>query len=59
MTGPWEPELWEHTVASGEQLMLISFKYYKTHQRWRDIAKANPGVDPNNLKVGQSLVIPA
>lgn len=27
-------------------------------QKWRQIASANPGINPNNLKVGQSITIP-
>lgn len=47
-----------HVVASGDELMRISHKYYGTHQRYRDIQRANPDLDPNNLIVGQKLVIP-
>ena len=37
--------------------MDISFKYYGTHQRWRDIRDAND-CDPNELTVGQVLQVP-
>lgn len=47
-----------HTVAAGEMLSTISQKYYGTSKHWREIVKANPGVDPEDLRVGQKLVIP-
>lgn len=47
-----------HTVAKGETLGDISAKYFKTSKNWKKIQDANPGVSPENLKVGQKLVIP-
>ena len=47
-----------HTVTKGESLAGISTKYFGTTAKWREIAKANPGVTPDNLKIGQKLVIP-
>ncbi len=47
-----------HTVAGGETLSDISKQYFGTTARWKDIVKANPGVDPEALKVGQKLIIP-
>lgn len=47
-----------HTVAAGETLSDISKQYFGTTTRWKDIVKANPGVDPEALKVGQKLTIP-
>ncbi|MBA3685535.1 MAG: LysM peptidoglycan-binding domain-containing protein [Planctomycetes bacterium] len=47
-----------HTVAKDETLVDISIAYFRTSKRWRDIVKANPGVDPERLKVGQKLIIP-
>jgi nucleoid-associated protein YgaU len=47
-----------HTVAKGEYLSDISKNYYGTTRQWQKIAAANPGVNPNNLKVGATLVIP-
>jgi nucleoid-associated protein YgaU len=47
-----------HTVASGETLQDISRKYFGTTTRWREIAEANPSVDPNRMKVGTKLTIP-
>ena len=47
-----------HVVAAGETLSDISSKEYGTSTRWKDILKANPGVSPEGLKVGQKLIIP-
>lgn len=45
----------EHTVLKGETIWGLARKY---KVGMRDINDANPSVDPDNLKVGQKLVIP-
>ncbi len=47
-----------HVVAKGETLGDISKTYFGTTTKWKQIVEANPGVRPENLKVGQSLTIP-
>lgn len=47
-----------HTVAEGEYLSDISKRYYGSTKHWQEIVKANPGVSPERLKVGQKLAIP-
>jgi len=47
-----------HTVAKGETLGDISKQYYGTTKNWKKIVDANPGTSPEDLKVGQKLVIP-
>jgi len=47
-----------HVVAKGETGGDISMKHYGTTRNWGEIQKANPGVDPTALKIGQKLVIP-
>jgi nucleoid-associated protein YgaU len=47
-----------HVVSKGETLGDISKQYFGTTTKWKAIVEANPGVRPENLKVGQSLVIP-
>lgn len=58
-----EPKSGSHTyvVKDGDTLASISRKFYKTSKRWRDILDANKKKidDPDNLKAGQSLTIPA
>ncbi|HEX3134678.1 MAG TPA: LysM peptidoglycan-binding domain-containing protein [Planctomycetota bacterium] len=47
-----------HVVKSGETLSDISKQHYGTTTKWKEIIKANPGVDPEGLKVGQKLKLP-
>jgi Uncharacterized protein containing LysM domain len=49
-----------YTVRSGDTLVSISRKFYKTRARWKKILDANrKNIDnPERLKVGQTLVIP-
>lgn len=49
----------EHVVASGDTLSSIAAKYFGSEARWEEIAKANPGVNPNSMRVGTKLAIPA
>jgi LysM repeat protein len=45
----------EHAIAQGETLGALAAKYKVPVQA---IIKANPGVDPTRLKIGQKIVIP-
>jgi len=47
-------------VAIGDNLWRISYKYYGTGTRWREIYEVNVeaiGPDPNYLLIGQQLTI--
>jgi nucleoid-associated protein YgaU len=51
-----------HTVAAGENLSMISEKYYKTGVNWIYIYRANMGVigdNPDIIQAGMELKIPA
>lgn len=48
-----------YTVKKGDVLEQVARRTLGSAGRWRDIADANRGVDPNSLKVGQQLRIPA
>ena len=48
-----------YTVASGDTLGGIAKKTYGKETAWTAIQAANPGVNPNNLKVGTVLQLPA
>jgi len=48
-----------YVVKKGDTLSDIAEKFYGKQKKWRLIAKANPKVDPNNLRVGEKLTIPA
>lgn len=47
-----------YTIKSGDTPMAIARKTLGSAQRWRDIMKANPGLDENRLRVGQTIKIP-
>ncbi len=47
-----------HVVKAGETLSDVSKQHYGTTTKWKDIVKANPGIDPEGLKVGQKLKLP-
>lgn len=49
-----------HTVAEGESLSLIAFKYYQSPNKWDKIVAANRGKlkNPDMLRAGMVLVIP-
>lgn len=44
-----------HTIKQGDTLWDLANKYNTTAE---EIMMANPGIDPNNLQVGQDLLIP-
>lgn len=48
----------EYIVQSGDTLGAIAKRILGSSRRWREIARANPNVNPNRLMVGQTLVIP-
>src|SRR5437016_8380202 len=49
-----------YIVQSGDTLASISRKFYKSPRRWEKILNANKESihNPENLKVGQTLIIP-
>ncbi len=50
------PGTWR--VANGESLSLIAQKALGSARRWPEIVAANPGIDPDRLKVGTVLKLP-
>ncbi len=48
-----------YTVASGDTLGGIASRLLGSESKWTAIAKANPSVDPNRMKVGTKLRIPS
>ena len=54
------PSFVEYTVkADDKSLAEISRKFYGTPDQWRAIARANPLMDPERVKVGRVIRIPA
>ena len=49
-----------YVVQSGDTLVSISRKFYKSPKRWKSILDANKKDirDPKDLTIGQTLVIP-
>ncbi len=47
-----------YTIAKGDTLWSIAKREYGDGQKWKDIADANPGVNPNKLRVGQQITLP-
>ncbi len=45
----------EYTIRSGDTIYNLAMKYNTTVEA---ILRVNPGLDPNNLRVGQSICIP-
>ena len=52
------PEFRAYTVRSGDQIMTIARRLYGDTRHWQAIAKANPEVDPQKLRVGQTIRVP-
>ena len=48
-----------YVVKPGDTLTSIATRLLGSGNEWREIAKLNPTVDPDKLKVGQRLVLPS
>lgn len=48
-----------YVVKRGDTLFGIAEKHYGRGPMWTQIARANPGLKPSRLRVGQKLTIPA
>ena len=53
-----EPAACSHTIRSGDTLAAIAARHLGTRKRWPDLARVNPGLDPNRLRVGAVLALP-
>ncbi|MEF3367447.1 sulfite exporter TauE/SafE family protein [Methylocystis sp. 9N] len=47
-----------YRVGRGDTLRAIAKKLYGEESRWRDIAAANPSLNPKKLRAGQTLNLP-
>ncbi len=53
------PEYVQHVVRySGETLGIIAKWYTGDFNKWSDIVKANPGIKPNRISLGDKIKIP-
>lgn len=48
-----------YVVKQGDTLSGLALRYLGRAGRWREIAALNPGIDPDRIRIGQSLVLPA
>lgn len=47
-----------YTVRRGDTLFSIAKTRYGNGNQWQRIAAANPGLTPQNLKAGQTIMVP-
>jgi LysM repeat protein len=47
-----------YMIERGDTLAKIATKLYGDSEKWRMIAQANPGLNPDRLKVGQEIKLP-
>lgn len=47
-----------HTINKGETLIQIADTFYGSPRYWRLIANANPSINPNRIRPGQTLILP-
>jgi nucleoid-associated protein YgaU len=48
----------QYTIQPGDTLVKIAERVYGDGNQWTRIRDANPGIDPNNLRIGQQLTLP-
>jgi chitinase len=52
------PTSQRYTIQSGDTLATIAQRFYDDSSLWTVIQAANPGINPNNLQIGQQILIP-
>lgn len=53
------PERREYVIKKDDRLEDIALAFLGDKNAWRDIVKANPGLRPTKMQVGERIVIPA
>ena len=54
-----KPQFRTYTVEKNDSLASIAKKMLGSSARWTEIAKANEGLDPKKLRIGQSILVPS
>jgi nucleoid-associated protein YgaU len=49
----------KHKIVRNDTIEKIALKYYNDRGRVDEIMKANPGIDPRRLKIGDEIILPA
>ena len=52
------PATVRYTIQKGDTLYDLAIEHYGAGRYWTRIQDANPGIDPNRLKVGQVILLP-
>jgi 5'-nucleotidase / UDP-sugar diphosphatase len=47
-----------YTIQKNDSLWKIAERHYGNGQRWPDIVAANPGLVPEKLPIGKTIVLP-
>ncbi|MBG0810451.1 LysM peptidoglycan-binding domain-containing protein [Methylosinus sp. H3A] len=47
-----------YRIVAGDTLARIALRHYGDAGKWRDLVKANPGLDPRRMTVGATIALP-
>ena len=47
-----------YTVRQGDTLWSIARNHYGDGQKWKTIVAANPGLTPEKMRIGQTIMLP-
>ena len=55
---PDEPAVRTYTIKKGDTFIGLARRLYGDETKWKDIAQANPSLDPRKLMIGQEIILP-